>query len=690
MLRAANAAEAKRIVLGLIPDGSQVHHGASLSLDVSGITDEIDKSGRYEPLRPRIWSMDRQTQADEIRRLSSAPDVMLGSVHAVTETGSLLAASMSGSQLGPYVTGAGRVILVVGTQKIVSDLEEGLRRINEYAFPARGRSRPGGVRHPQRREQGPHHQPGDHARPHHGRLRRRGPRVLAQAKNTEGATSIMAPFSRPSPAAGDSRWLALVVLCAGMLMIVLDATIVNVALPSIRSDLGFAQSSLAWVVNAYLIAFGGVLLLAGRLGDLLGRRRVFLAGLAVFTAASLLCGLSIGPEMLVAARFIQGVGGAMTSAVILGMVVTMFSEPRERARAIGIYSFVAAAGASIGLLAGGFLTQALNWHWIFLVNIPIGIATAFFALRLLESDRGIGLGKGADVVGAFLVTAALLLGVYTIIRTTDFGWGSAHTVGFGAAAIASLIAFVVRESRTANPLVPLRSFRSRNVSGANVVLLLIFAALFGMFFLGSLYFQRVLVYDPLGIGLAFLPFSLSVAILSFASGPLITRFGARAVLLPSLVLMGVGLVFFARVPVEADYVVDVLPSVLPLGVGFGLAFPSLMALGMSAASEHNSGLASGLLMTTQQVGGALGLSVLASLSASQTNGLLAASVAEPAALTNGYQLSFAIGAGLVLVALVVAGTVLRPAEEAEEEALQASDQLVGDPLDGRTAAARFR
>ncbi len=488
----------------------------------------------------------------------------------------------------------------------------------------------------------------------------------------------MAPSWRTPPVAGDSRWLALLVLCAGMLMIVLDATIVNVALPSIRSDLGFTQSSLAWVVNAYLIAFGGVLLLAGRLGDLLGRRRVFLAGLAVFTAASLLCGSSIGPEMLVAARFIQGVGGAMTSAVILGMVVTMFSEPRERAQAIGIYSFVAAAGASIGLLAGGVLTQALNWHWIFLVNIPIGIATAFFALRLLKSDRGIGLGKGADLIGALLVTAALLLAVYTIIRTTDFGWGSVHTVAFGAPAIASLIAFVVRESRTANPLVPLRSFRSRNVSGANVVLLLIFAALFGMFFLGSLFFQRVLGYDPLGIGLAFLPFSLSIAILSFASGPLITRFGARAVLLPSLVLMGVGLAFFARVPVQADYVVDVLPSILPLGVGFGLAFPSLMALGMSAASEHDSGLASGLLMTTQQVGGALGLSVLVSLSAAQTNGLLAASVAEPAALTNGYRLAFVIGAGLVFVALVVADTVMRPAEVAEEEALQARDRPLGD------------
>ena len=488
----------------------------------------------------------------------------------------------------------------------------------------------------------------------------------------------MMALSGTAPAARDSRWLALVVLCAGMLIIVLDATIVNVALPSIRRDLGFAQSSLAWVVNAYLIAFGGVLLLAGRLGDLLGRRRVFVVGLAVFTAASVLCGLSGAPEMLVAARFVQGIGGGMTSAVILGMVVTMFGDPRERARAIGIYSFVAAGGGSIGLLAGGFLTQALNWHWIFFVNIPIGIATAFMAMRMLESDRGIGLGKGADVVGAVLVTAALLLGVYTIIRTTEYGWGSVHTIAFGAAAIASLIAFVVRESRTANPLVPLRSLRSRSVSGANVVLLLIFAALFGMFFLGSLYFERVGGYAPLRIGLAFLPFSLSIAILSFASGPLITRFGARAVLLPSLVLMGVGLLFFARVPVEADYVVDVLPAILPLGVGFGLAFPSLMAIGMSAASERDSGLASGLVMTTQQVGGALGLSVLASLSASQTNGLLAASVAEPAALTSGYQLSFAIGAALVLVALVVASTVLRPADEVMAEALPERDLPVGD------------
>src|SRR6266571_1536712 len=271
----------------------------------------------------------------------------------------------------------------------------------------------------------------------------------------------------PTTSTERSRWLALIVLCAGFLMIVLDQTIVNVALPAIQNDLGFTQSSLAWVVNAYLIAFGGLLLLAGRVGDLIGRKRVFLFGLAVFTLASLACGVSTTREMLIVSRFVQGIGGALTSAVTLGMIVTLFREPREQAKAIGIYSFVASAGASIGLLAGGVLTQALNWHWIFFVNLPIGITTAFFALRLLEADRGMALGKGADALGAILVTAALLLGVYTIIRTTDFGWGSAHTIGFGAAAIASLMAFLVRESRTANPLVPFPSFRSPNVAGAN-------------------------------------------------------------------------------------------------------------------------------------------------------------------------------------------------------------------------------
>ena len=322
----------------------------------------------------------------------------------------------------------------------------------------------------------------------------------------------------------DGRWLALAVLCAGMLMIVLDATIVNVALPSIQRDLGFGQSSLAWVVNAYLIAFGGVLLLAGRLGDLLGRRRIFLAGLALFTAASLACGISLSQETLIIARFVQGVGGAMTSSVILGMIVTMFTEPRERTRAISLYSFVASAGASTGLLAGGVLTQTLNWHWIFFVNVPIGIVTAIFAFRLLEDDEGLGLGHGADVPGAALVTGALMLGVLTIIRTSDVGWTSIETLAGAAATLLALVGFVVREARTANPLLPLRIFRSRTVAGANAVMLLLVAGFFGTFFVGSLYLQRVLGFDALGIGLGFLPVSLSVGLMSFVfSEPLITR-----------------------------------------------------------------------------------------------------------------------------------------------------------------------
>ena len=306
--------------------------------------------------------------------------------------------------------------------------------------------------------------------------------------------------SRTLPAARDERWLALAVLCAGTLMIVLDATIVNVALPAIQRDFGFSQSSLAWVVNAYLIAFGGVLLLAGRLGDLLGRRRIFLVGLTVFTLASLVCGLSPSGPVLIASRFIQGLGGAMTSAVILGMIVTMFTEPQERTRAISLYSFVAAAGASIGLLAGGVLTELLDWHWIFFVNVPIGIVTGILAVRLIKDDAGLGLGKGADAPGAILVTAALMLGVLTIIRTSDVGWFSIETLVGAVATALVFAAFVVREHRTSDPLLPLRILRSRAVAGANLIMVLVVAGFFGTFFIGSLYLERVLRFDALAIG----------------------------------------------------------------------------------------------------------------------------------------------------------------------------------------------
>jgi EmrB/QacA subfamily drug resistance transporter len=465
------------------------------------------------------------------------------------------------------------------------------------------------------------------------------------------------------------RWIALVVLCAGFLMIILDQTIVNVALPSIQSDLDFSQSSLAWVVNAYLIAFGGLLLLAGRLGDLIGRKRIFLAGLTVFTLASLLCGAAQTQEMLIGARFLQGIGGAMTSAVILGMIVAMFPSPADQARAIGIYAFVAAAGGAIGLLAGGVLTEAINWHWIFFVNIPIGIVTGLLALRLLAHDEGIGLARGADLLGALLVVGALMLGVYTIVGAADHGWGSLHTVGLGAVSLGLLGAFVAREATTRTPLMPLRIFRSRVVSVANLVQALMVAGMFGMFFLGALYMQRVLGYDAIEVGLAFLPVALAIGALSAGlSAKLILRFGARATLLPGLVSVAVGLVLFQRAPVDADYLTDLFGAMLLLGIGGGLAFPSLMTLAMSGATPADSGLASGLVNTTQQVGGALGLAVLATLSTTRSGDLLADGSSTASALTSGYHLAFAIGAGLVIAALALSATLLGPAWGGREPA----------------------
>jgi EmrB/QacA subfamily drug resistance transporter len=470
-----------------------------------------------------------------------------------------------------------------------------------------------------------------------------------------------------------SRWIALLVLCVGMLMIVLDATVVNVALPAIQRDLGFSQSSLAWVVNAYLIAFGGLLLLAGRLGDLVSRRGVFLAGLGVFTAASLLCGLAQSQQMLIVARFVQGAGGAMTSAVVLGMIVTMFPERREQAKAIGVYSFVASAGGSVGLLAGGVLTQAVNWHWIFFINVPIGVVTALVAPRLLERDRGTGFAGGADVPGGLLVTSALMLGVYTIVKpAAEHGWTAGVTLRLGGLALALLIGFVIREATARNPLVPLRIFRSRNVSGANLIQSLTVAGMFGMFFLGVLYLQQVLGYGALETGLAFLPVTLVIGALSLRySERLIMRFGARTTLLPGLVLIAAGLALVAQVQADGAYLSGVLPSMLLLGTGVGVSIPALATLAMSGATEADAGLASGLINTTTQVGAALGLAVLATLSATRSGQLLAQGQPTAEALTGGYRMAFVIAAALVVAAIAVALAVLRsePAEaEAEAEA----------------------
>ncbi len=459
-----------------------------------------------------------------------------------------------------------------------------------------------------------------------------------------------------------ARWLALYVLCAGALMIVIDATIVNVALPTIQKDLGFSQSDLAWVVNAYLIAFGGLLLLAGRVGDLIGQRRVFLIGLTIFTLASLLCALSQSKGLLIGARFVQGIGGALSSAVVLGMIVTLFPEPREQAKAIGIYGFIASAGGSIGLLLGGVLTQAINWHWIFFVNLPIGVATGFFALRLVEDRPGIGVGAGADVPGATLLTSGLMLGVYGILQVGQHGWGSSQTLVPAAVSVALLGAFLVRQARIPNPLMPLRLFRARNVAGANIVMALEVVGMFGMFFLGALYLQRVLGYDALQVGLTFLPTTVVMGTMSLrVAGPLMLRFGPRSCLIASLLAIITGLILFAQTPVHATYASDILPAMVLIGLGAGLGFPSLMTLAMSGATPSDSGLASGLVNTSVQVGGAIGLAVLATLAAQRTSDRLAAGAANRAALNSGYHLAYLTGAGLVTFALLIAVVVLRPA-----------------------------
>jgi EmrB/QacA subfamily drug resistance transporter len=406
------------------------------------------------------------------------------------------------------------------------------------------------------------------------------------------------------------------------------------------------------------------------MGDLLGQRRIFLIGLAIFTSASLLCAASESQAMLIGARFIQGIGGALASAVILGMIVTMFPQPREQAKAIGVYGFVASAGGSIGLLAGGALTQAISWHWIFLINLPIGIATGLGALKLVEARDGIGIKEGADVPGAALITAALMLGTYTILGIDEHGWGSTHTLILGALSDLLLIAFVVRQARIPNPLMPLRIFRSRNVSGANAIQALLVAGMFGMFFLGALYLQRILGYDALQVGFAFLPATIVMGTLSLGfSEKLIMRVGPRRTLIPGMVAILAGLLLFARTPVDGNYVTDLLPPMLLIGLGVGTAFPSLMTLAMSGATREDSGLASGVVNTSMQVGGAIGLAVLATLASERTDSRLADGASQLTALNSGYHLAFAIGAVLVGAAIAIAFNVLRepaPVPGAEE------------------------
>ncbi|MEV6213590.1 DHA2 family efflux MFS transporter permease subunit [Nocardia sp. NPDC051833] len=456
-----------------------------------------------------------------------------------------------------------------------------------------------------------------------------------------------------------SQRIALAVLSAATLMTILDGSIVTVAMPAIQADLGFTPAGLSWTVNAYLIAFGGLLLLAGRLGDLIGRKTMFLTGIVVFTAASLLAGAAGTPAMLVAARFLQGVGSALAASVVLGILVTIFPGPRERATAIGIFSFTGAAGASIGQVLGGVLTDALNWHWIFLINVLIGVVTVLVAVTALPADRGLGWGAGADVLGALLVTAGLMLGIYTIVEVERYGWVSPHTLGLGAVSGALLAGFVARQATARRPLLPLRIFRSRSVSGANVVQMLTLSAMFAFQIIVALYLQKVLGYNALQTGLAMLPAALAIGGVSlFASARLITRFGERTVLIAGLVLLLVGMSWLMRLPVDADYVTDLLPMMV-LIAGGGLVLPALTALGMSGASADDAGLASGLFNTTQQVGMAIGVAVLSTLAATRTGAELATGATEAVALTDGYRLAFTVAAGLLAAALLVSVTVLR-------------------------------
>nr|MBA2332200.1 MFS transporter [Actinomycetota bacterium] len=466
-----------------------------------------------------------------------------------------------------------------------------------------------------------------------------------------------------------TRWLALYVLCLGDLMIVLDVTIVGVALPSIREDLGFSETSLAWVVNSYLLTFGGFLLLGGRLGDLFGHRRLFLGGIALFTLASLACGLAQSQEFLVGARAVQGLGAAVVSAVALLLMMTLFTEPAERAKAMGIFGFVAAGGGSIGVLLGGILTDVLDWHWIFLVNVPVGVLVVALTLKLVPAARESTAAGRLDVAGAVTVTAALMLAVYAIVNGNQEGWLSARTLGLLGAGALLLAIFLGIEARVRSPLMPLGIFRLRNVAVANVVGVLWAGAMFAWFFISALYLQLVLGYSPLQVGLAFLPGNLIMGVLSVGlSAKLVLRFGFRPPLATGLLLAALGLALFARAPVDGSFVADILPSMILLGLGAGMAFNPLMLAAMSDVEPSDAGLASGVVNTGFMMGGALGLAVLASLAASRTDKLAASGSDSLVALAGGYHIAFLVGAVFAVTAAALGGVLLRSPQHAPGDA----------------------
>ena len=471
---------------------------------------------------------------------------------------------------------------------------------------------------------------------------------------------------------GRKRWWALIVLCLGVLMIVLDGTIVNVALPSIRTDLKFAETSLVWVVNAYMLTFGGFLLLGGRLGDLYGPRKLFLLGITLFTLASLACGLANTQELLIIARAVQGLGGAVVTAVSLSLIMNLFTEDAERAKAMGVYGFVCAGGGSIGVLLGGVLTRAFSWHWIFLVNLPIGIAVYALCKTLIPGGGEQPGSAKLDVAGAVTVTAALMLAVYAIVNGNEAGWTSLQTVTLLGAAIACLVVFLIVESRVKAPLVPLGLFRLRNLATANIVAVLWAAAMFAWFFISALYLQLVLGYDPLQVGLAFLPANIIMGAFSLGlSAKIVNRFGIRAPMGVGLVLGGLGLALFARAPVDGNLLTDVMPGMLLLGVAAGVAFNPLLLAAMSDVRPSDSGLASGVVNTAFMMGGALGLAILASLAAARTAGLAASGVSPVAALNGGYHAAFIVGAFCAILAGVLGAVVIRTARQSSAAAERA-------------------
>jgi EmrB/QacA subfamily drug resistance transporter len=472
------------------------------------------------------------------------------------------------------------------------------------------------------------------------------------------------------------RWIALAVLCLGQLMMVLDATIVNVALPSIQRELHFSQGNLTWVINGYLVTFGGFLLLAGRMGDLVGRKKVFLTGLVMFTAASVLCGFAQDQTMLIVSRIIQGVGGAVASSVILAIIVTEFPERAEQAKAMGMYAFVSAGGGSVGLLAGGALTQSLDWHWIFFVNVPIGVIAFLFGWMLIEENEGIGLAGGVDVLGSFLITLATMLGAFAIVKSSEYGLLSARTLGVGGASLALLGGFLLLESRLANPIMPLRILRQRMLMGSSLVRGLLITGMFSAFFLGALYLERVLGYDAIDTGLAFLPLTFSIAAMSMGiSARAVQRFGALQTLMAGLAGIVIGLLLLAIQGLHASYFPGLFFAFLTLGLGAGASFLPLLTMGMSDSAPRDAGLASGIINVSVQLFGAIGLATLGTIATDHTNSLSASGDSLASALTGGYHLAYLVAAVCVGLGVLAAFLVLRPPAIAQQETVSGAEEL---------------